>query len=125
MGFIAESYVCDGCGAPKRDVNHWWTILFQNYVLDQTSDKLTETLQADVVLNAEPYSTSQIYAIHTPRTIRGFVILPFTHEFSKLQNARSVCGQQCAHRFVDLYMSEVLEGRDPQASADYIATFNF
>lgn len=120
MGFIPESYVCDGCGAPKRDVNHWWTILFQNYSMDQKMDRAASPLST-----VEPFLTSRSNTPSGPRSIFGVVVLPFTAEYSKLQNARSVCGQQCAHRFLDLYMSEVLEGRDPQASTDYLASFSF
>jgi hypothetical protein len=114
MGFIQESFVCDGCGTPKRDVNHWWSIIFQSYLLDESSG-----IVAGAVQPVAQDSLSLVQGNEPTRIVQGFVVVPFLGEYSKLQNARCVCGQQCAIKFLDLYMSELLVGSDAHANPDH------
>jgi hypothetical protein len=67
----------------------------------------------------QPVAQDSIALIHTREPlhiVQGFVVVPFLGEYSKLENARCVCGQQCALKFLDLYMSELLEGSDAHAN---------
>ncbi len=114
MGFIQESFVCDGCGVPKRNVNHWWSIIFQSYVLDEASGMIAGAVQP-VAQDSNALADSN----EAMRIVQGFVVVPFLGEYSKLENARCVCGQQCALKFLDQYMSELLEGSDAHANADH------
>ncbi len=85
MSFLPDAFFCDACGAQKREVNHWWNIDMQGFISGTPEDHAT----ADTRLPA-------------------FMLVPFNAELARQDDIKSACGQLCAHKIMDEYMSQLL-----------------
>lgn len=85
MSFLPDAFFCDCCGVQKRDVNHWWNVDMQGFVSGIRGE----------------FSTQEA---HMP----AFILLPFDPQVARQDSILSICGQNCAHKMMDVYMSQIL-----------------
>ncbi len=84
MGFLPDNFTCDVCGAPKREVNHWWNIDLNGEIARQKDNSLVGNIHS------------------------AFVLIPFDPAAARQASIITVCGQTCAHKVVDEYLSNML-----------------
>lgn len=84
MSYLPNSFLCDVCGVPKREVNHWWNIDMNSIMAWRQENALDG--------NAS----------------RAFVLVPFDVKLARQDSIISVCGHSCAHKVMDEYLSHVL-----------------
>lgn len=85
MGFLPNTFACDVCGAPKREVNHWWTIDLDGEIARQKGNVLAGNICS------------------------AFVLIPFDSSAAREESIVTVCGQTCAHKVMDEYLSRMIE----------------
>jgi hypothetical protein len=109
VGHLTEFFICDGCGTPKRDVNHWWSIILRKSLLNN----LTGSIVTDVVNESDVVTSDDL------RQISSFLVVPFQQEYAKLDGVKCVCGQQCALKFLNTYMSEQIDELNGTVNPDF------
>ena len=114
MGHLLEAFICDGCGTPKRDVNHWWSIILRSSLLNNvTGSIVTDVINAGYLVPSDDL-----------KQIDSFLVVPFQNEYATLEGVKCVCGQQCALKFLNMYMSEQIEAFiDPVHSDSHDSDF--
>ena len=84
MSYLPNSFMCDVCGVPKREVNHWWNIDMNSSMAWRQENALDGN------------------------SCRAFVLVPFDPELARQDSIISVCGHACAHKVMDEYLSHIL-----------------
>ena len=109
MGYQSEHYVCDGCGIPKRDVNNWWSIILRRSAMNNVTGSIVTNVMNNKILDSSDGMEQ----------VNSFLVVPFQHEFSKLEDVKCVCGQQCALKFLNTYMSNHIDSLNETVNPDF------